>query len=452
MTLRMDVNGNGDRNGTATTGSLLAHMRRAAAVLVGCALVLTTLPAAVVRADTGDTAAQQAAKEIADAREQANAAADALFQAESKIDQLELQQQDIVRQIADLQAQIKELATKVEGVAVDRFTRAGSDSIPLLTGFERAGELAQVDVLIDVLNDTAADNFDDFDALSAKLADKQQELNATEAATVAAKAEFERRRQAAIDEVAHLKTVEADRLQDEAVRKALEAEEAERQRKEDEQRKAEAAAAAKAAVVPSNAQNSSSRPSGTGTGTSAGQSGGASDSGPDTGGDVGDAGPTSGATGGAGGGQTGNDGLGGRSGGIDTGADYGFEGWLCPVQGSVFFGDTFGAPRSGGRRHQGVDMIGARGLPIVAVVDGFVQQKVNTLGGNTVWLTGADGNKYYYAHLDAWAASGAVTAGTVIGYLGQTGNAIFSVPHLHFEIHPGGGVAANPYPTVRAHC
>ena len=97
-------------------------------------------------------------------------------------------------------------------------------------------------------------------------------------------------------------------------------------------------------------------------------------------------------------------------------------------------------------------MIGSRGLPILAVVDGFVQQKTNELGGNVVWLTGADGNKYYYAHLDGWEASGAVTAGTVIGYLGQTGNARFSVAHLHFEIHPGGGAAVNPYPTVRAHC
>jgi murein DD-endopeptidase MepM/ murein hydrolase activator NlpD len=122
------------------------------------------------------------------------------------------------------------------------------------------------------------------------------------------------------------------------------------------------------------------------------------------------------------------------------------------VLGPVSFGDTWGAPRSGGRTHQGVDMIGSRGLPLIAVVDGFVSQKVNELGGNTVTLAGADGNKYYYAHLDSWAAQGVVTAGTIVGYLGQTGNAQFSVPHLHFEIHPGGGAAVNPYPTTRAHC
>ena len=89
---------------------------------------------------------------------------------------------------------------------------------------------------------------------------------------------------------------------------------------------------------------------------------------------------------------------------------------------------------------------------VVAVVDGVASSKVNTLGGNTITLMGADGNRYYYAHLDDWVQLGQVTAGTVIGILGQTGNAKFSVPHLHFEIHPGGGAAVNPYPTVRAHC
>ena len=116
------------------------------------------------------------------------------------------------------------------------------------------------------------------------------------------------------------------------------------------------------------------------------------------------------------------------------------------------FADTWGAPRSGGRRHQGVDLIGTRGIPVLAVVDGVAEPHTNVLGGTTIWLTGADGNGYYYAHLDGYLQLGAVKAGTPIGILGQTGNAQFSIPHLHFEVHPGEGPAVNPYPTVAAHC
>ena len=116
------------------------------------------------------------------------------------------------------------------------------------------------------------------------------------------------------------------------------------------------------------------------------------------------------------------------------------------------FSDTFGAPRSGGRLHQGVDMISPRGTEIVSVVDGVATAKQNTLGGNTVSLAGADGNRYYYAHLDTYATLGSVVKGTVIGYVGDTGYAKFSTPHLHFEIHPAGGPAVDPTPTVAANC
>ena len=407
-------------------------MRNRLALLVGLVLVLSVAPTAPSFADDSD--AQRAAKEIADARERANAAATAVFDAESRLDQLDIEQATLRQEVAGLQAQVDQLQRTVEAVAVNRFTRSGTTGLPLLTGFETAGDQAQMEVLLDVVNETSAEDFDTYDSLSLDLADSQRRLEQADANAVAARDELERRRDQALAEVERLKEVEAERLKDEAVRKALAVEEAERRRKAE----AEAASTAAAAAAEA-AKNNTSNNNGGGGGSN--ESGGG-----DAGGDTG----SGGSSGGSGGGQTGGGGSGGDPGSGSN--DYATDGWVCPVNGPVGFGDTWGAPRSGGRRHQGVDMIGARGLPLVAVVDGFVQQKTNSLGGNAVWLSGADGNKYYYAHLDSWGAAGSVTAGTVIGTLGDTGNARFSIPHLHFEIHPGGGAAVNPYPTVRAHC
>jgi murein DD-endopeptidase MepM/ murein hydrolase activator NlpD len=129
------------------------------------------------------------------------------------------------------------------------------------------------------------------------------------------------------------------------------------------------------------------------------------------------------------------------------------SGFLCPVQGAVSFVDSWGAPRSGGRRHQGVDMMARTGTPTVAPVSGTVSHRGSSLGGLSWYVNGDDGNLYYGTHLSAYANEGAghVQAGTVIGYVGDSGNAA-GTPHLHFEIRPGGGAAVNPYPTVRAAC
>ncbi len=130
---------------------------------------------------------------------------------------------------------------------------------------------------------------------------------------------------------------------------------------------------------------------------------------------------------------------------------------VCPVNGAVAFTDTWGAPRSGGRSHKGVDMIAARGTPLVAIEAGTVKRMRNSaLGGITVTLKGVSGDEYYYAHLDGWAAGLAVgqslSVGGLLGYVGSTGNAQYTVPHLHFEWAPGGGAAVNPYPLVAGLC
>lgn len=127
---------------------------------------------------------------------------------------------------------------------------------------------------------------------------------------------------------------------------------------------------------------------------------------------------------------------------------------VFPMQGRCSFSDTWKQARPGGRLHEGVDIMGAKGLAIYATNDGVISRMSTggVLGGNAIYLTIPNGTYFYYAHLDSFAPGIApgvsVRAGQIIGYNGETGHA--GSPHLHFEVHPFGGPAVSPYQFVKA--
>lgn len=124
---------------------------------------------------------------------------------------------------------------------------------------------------------------------------------------------------------------------------------------------------------------------------------------------------------------------------------------VCPVAGPNAFVDSFGWPRDG-HTHQGIDLIAPYGTPIVAAHSGVVSRGSSYSGGLQAYVRTSGGTYTFYAHLSGYSsASGSVGAGTVIGYVGSTGNA-GSTNHLHFEYHPGGGAAINPYQMLLAVC
>jgi murein DD-endopeptidase MepM/ murein hydrolase activator NlpD len=118
---------------------------------------------------------------------------------------------------------------------------------------------------------------------------------------------------------------------------------------------------------------------------------------------------------------------------------------LCPVAQPHAYGDTFGAPRYAGgyHPHAGVDILAPRGTPIYAPFPGTASADPNGLGGNAVIVSGSAG-WVYNAHLDSYGHLGSVSAGTVIGYVGDTGDARGGPTHDHFEWHPN-VIPANPY-------
>ena len=399
-------------------------------------------PWAGAGAQSDDDAAARAAREIQAARDQANQAAADFAAADFAIEALEEEAAALEAQQVQLQADVDALRSQVEQIAVQRLIASGSTGIPVLTGYQGPSDRLQAEVLVDVATDSSAAAMDDFEAAEEALAANQQEVAANQAELEDEKERFDALREAAEAQVVHLQEVEAKRLEDERVRQILEAQRAEEQRQREEQERQERAAAeaayvaaqqqaaadaaaAQQALQSQQSQQAAQQPAADDPTPAAPA---ASDDGPAPADDRDEVAPAPPPP--------------------PPPPPPPRNGIVCPVNGTAY-SDTWGAARSGGRSHQGVDMLGRRGTPIYAVVSGSAQFKQNSLGGNAVWVNGSNGDRYYYAHLDSFEGSSrGVSQGEVIGYLGDTGNAR-GTPHLHFEVHPGGGAAVNPYPYVR---
>jgi peptidoglycan LD-endopeptidase LytH len=403
----------------------LASVVVVAAVAIGA----TTLPLGAANAQ--DPAAVRAAQEIQAARDRADAASQAMFDAESRLDALEVDIIAAERDLANVEAQADAMRSSLQQDAQRSFVNSGA-SMPLLIDLDQANAGITADRQASVARGAASVELDDFDAVMKEVRAQRADLERQRDATTQARQQFEDLKAAAEAEVVKLAEIEQQRLADVAVQRELErqrqaklAQEAEAAR----QLQAAAAAAAPAAPAPSAAASrAASTPASNGASSSQPAPAPAPAPAPTPAPAPAPAPvPASPPPSNAG------------------------SGIVCPVAGPHAFADTWGAARSGGRSHEGVDMMSPRGTPLVAVESGYAQFKTTRLGGNSVWVNGASGTRYFYAHLSAWEGSSRnVSRGEVIGYVGATGNT--TANHLHFEVHPGGGRAVNPYPYVRAVC
>jgi peptidoglycan LD-endopeptidase LytH len=130
-------------------------------------------------------------------------------------------------------------------------------------------------------------------------------------------------------------------------------------------------------------------------------------------------------------------------------------GMVCPLDQPRHFIDSWGHARSGGRAHRGTDIMGPLGTPVRAITSGVWDiQRPGPSAGLWAVLRGDNGDHYWYMHLDSHTVADGtrVSAGQQVGTNGSTGNAVAGAEHVHFELHPGGGSAVNPYPLLRRVC
>lgn len=351
--------------------------------------------------------AEQAAQEIQAARDRANAASQAMFDAESELDQLGI---DIAAAQDDLDAANAEadrMRGELQALATRSFVSGGVTTMPLLVDFDEMNDELTAERFAAVARGSATVDLDELDALMTDITEARRDLDRREEQAARAREDYEDLKATAENEIVRLTEVERQRVIDAEVQHELDRQRAAREAAE----RAAAEEAAAAAAVQEEAERAARRAASSSSPVSAPSSSSSSSS------------------------SSSNAG----------------QGMICPVAGSHSFADTWGAPRSGGRSHQGVDMMASRGTRLVAVESGSASFSTNRLGGNTVTLQGSSGSRYYYAHLSAWEGSSrTVSQGETIGYVGATGAT--QADHLHFEIRPGGGQTVNPYPYVRNVC
>ena len=299
-----------------------------------------------------------------------------------------------------LQADVDQLRGETEQVAINRYMAAGAGAMTIFEGPQAATDQIIANELVATATNSSTSAMDDYAVAAADLEELREELDDKEDELEDKRDAYAAAEDAAEAEVERLQEVEAQRLEDERVRRILEAQRAEEVR----QQQAEAEGARRPSTATSDnqpvpdaapdapaAQPSPAQPR---LPAAPAPSGGGDDS-PSTPAPSDDDAskdepqpttppetaprPTA-----------------------PPAPEPPRSGIACPVRGSAY-SDTWGASRSGGRSHQGVDMLAGTGTPIVAVVSGSVQFKQTRLGGNSAWISGTDGNRYFFGHLSAFA-------------------------------------------------
>ncbi len=387
------------------------HVRsRATAVLLAVALAL---PLVLVPGDATAQSLEEIQRRLASVRaervaieqrlEQATAAFDEL---ETRIGELEQERDGLERELSGLRRELADVDALVTFRVRETF-KHGSQLDPIAVFLSSDDPSAALSRAQTIRRFVAADQ--------ARGQDLQAMRSRTEAAETrlaehTAELEVARDEQARLgDELQtdfeRLQTLEAGLTrQEREERDRLERIRIERERRDRERREREAAA------VAARARSAASRPGG-GGGSAAASTGGS---------------------------------AGGASGGT-----------ACPLDRPRSFTNSWGAPRSGGRGHRGTDIMGPHGTPVRAITSGvWVHQRQGASAGIWGILRGDNGNHYWYMHLSSHTvSSGArVSAGQQVGRNGATGNAPPNAPHVHFELHPGGGSAVNPYSLLRQVC